>query len=83
MTAVTTGRMSTRASEEPPRSPNWEKIGVILAILTQLGGAVWFASSVDQRIASLEAQLPAGAIARLDQHVVDLDRTIGQLQATR
>lgn len=81
MTAATTRGAAVRLGAPAPL--NWEKIGVILAVLAQLGGAVWFAASVDRRVSTLEAQLPPGIVQRLDERTAQMQASLGRLEAAR
>jgi len=80
MSAVTAERAAMRSPEDPSR-PNWEKIGVILAVLAQLGAAVWFASALDRRVTALEAELPAGSIQVLEERSARIEKSLERIEA--
>lgn len=62
---------------------NWTAAGVLMALLVHAAAAVWFASSLDRRVTNIEQQLPAGAIARLDERTAQMSRTLDRLDQER
>lgn len=64
---------------EPPRQ-NWEKWGVLLAALTAFAGGVAAFAGLDRRVASIEEQLPPGAIQRLDERTVQIQASLARLE---
>lgn len=70
-------------SSSPGPSPNWTAVGVIVAAAVHAAAAVAFAASLDRRVANIEAQVPAGAIARLDERTVQMQATLRRLEERR
>ena len=80
MTAVTNGRTHYRAPAEDPRPQNWDRIAVILAVLAHLGGAIWFASAINRRIAAIEEQVSPGIIQRLDERTLTISSAVDRIE---
>lgn len=81
MTAVHQDRGVRRVRAYEPPPVNWSMVGVIMAVLVHLGAAIWFAAGVDRRVSFIEVQLPPGAIQRLDDRTVQIQRAIERLEA--
>ncbi len=64
-----------------PVPVNWAAIGVIVAILAHLGAAIWFASGISARMHALEEQVPPGALQRLDERTLAMQRVLEHLEA--
>lgn len=81
MTAVPTARELARA--EPPRWPkiSWTMMSVIFgALMTAAGGISAYATLTD-RVAHIEQELPPGAISRLDERTVQIQKALERLES--
>lgn len=82
MTAATVGRGRARLAPEPPRLRlNWTGIGVLLGTAGSLGAAVSAYATLTDRVAHLEANVPPGAIQRLDERTLQMQATLNDLKA--
>lgn len=78
--------VSARASALAPaaqaRPVSWAAVGVMAAIAMHLAAGVWFAATLSARVHAVEQELPpAGAIQRLDERTVEMQRTLERLEA--
>ncbi len=78
------------AEPPPPVRVNWPALGVLLAIAVQSAAAIWWASGMDRRMSSMEASVPAGALARIDERTAGMrdsldriDRRLDKLEDRR
>lgn len=81
MTALPAERAPRRVRSYEPGQPDWAKVGVIVGILVQCAAAIWFASAMDRRVTALEQQMPPGVIQRLDERTLQIQATLGRLEA--
>lgn len=66
--------------DTPPPRISWAALGVIIALIVHGVAAVAFAAALDRRVANLEQQLPAGAIARLDERTMQIQKSIERME---
>ena len=69
--------------DAPPPRISWAALGVIIALIVHGVAAVAFAAALDRRVANLEQQLPAGAIARLDERTMQIQKSIERMEPGR
>lgn len=74
---------STLQLDAPPPRISWAALGVIIALIVHGVAAVAFAAALDRRVANLEQQLPAGAIARLDERTMQIQKSIERMEPGR
>lgn len=83
MTAVSTGRGGARLRLEPasPLRFSWTMVGVIGGALVSVAGAISGYATLTDRVTHLEAQIPPGAIQRLDERTLQIQDALKRLEA--
>lgn len=80
MTAVSPDRRPLAFAPRPPRL-DWTMVMAIGGALAGAAGVVSSFATLSDRVAHLEANVPAGAIQRLDERTVQMQAALIRLEA--
>jgi hypothetical protein len=57
-------------------------VAVIVTLLSTAAGAIWSAATLDNRVSQLEAQIPPGALQRLDERTLQIQQALQRLESS-
>lgn len=68
-----------------PRGPgagqiNWTMVGIAVTLLVQAVSVTAWAARAEGRITHLEAEVPAGAVARIDERTVGMEQRLARIE---
>ena len=78
---MTAAHLTQARSQPAAPQPNWTAIGVLIAVLVHAAALGAFGEALVRRVAAIEAQIPPGSIQVLQERTLQIQKSVGKLEA--